>query len=103
MSCNEFVAAAALRTVRLVHEYLPRAVENGQDIEARHHMLLAGLLGGVSIDTGVGLGHEMAMAVGSYKGISHGQLVGVLTPWCLEANLGFADRKMADLKQQDVI
>jgi len=76
------------------------AVENGKDLEARHNLLLAGLLGGVAIDTGVGLGHEMAMAVGSCKGISHGLLVGVLTPWCLEPNLGYADRDMADLADQ---
>ncbi len=94
---NPIIAAAAIRAARLVAEYLPRAVENGHDLEARHNMLLAGLLGGVSIDTGVGLGHEMAMAVGSYKGISHGLLVGVLTPWCLEPNLGYADREMGEL------
>jgi alcohol dehydrogenase class IV len=94
---NPIIAAAAIRAVRLIHEFLPRAVENGNDIEARHNMLLAGLLGGVSIDTGVGLGHEMAMAVGSYKGISHGLLVGALTPWCLEPSLGYADRAMGEL------
>ena len=94
---NAIIEAAALRAVRLVRQYLPRAVENGNDLEARHNMLLAGLLGGISIDTGVGLGHEMAMAVGSYKGISHGLLVGVLTPWCLEPNLGCADNRMAEL------
>ncbi len=94
---NPIIAGAAIRAVRLVHEYLPRAVENGNDIEARHNMLIAGLLGGVAIDTGVGLGHEMAMAVGSYKGISHGLLVGVLTPWCLEPSLGWADSRMGEL------
>ena len=94
---NEIIAAAAMRAVRLVHEYLPRAVKDGKDIEARHNMLLAGLMGGVSIDTGVGLGHEMAMAVGSYKGISHGLLVGVLTPWCLEPSLGYADKRLGEL------
>ncbi len=94
---NPIIEAAALRAVGLVHQYLPRAVENGGDLEARHNMLLAGLLGGISIDTGVGLGHELAMAVGSHKGISHGLLVGVLTPWCLEPSLGWADNRLAEL------
>lgn len=94
---NPITAAAALRAVRLVHRFLPRAVEDGGDLEARHNMLIAAMLGGVAIDTGVGLGHEMAMAVGSFKGLSHGLLVGVLTPWCLEPNLGYADSKMTDL------
>ena len=66
-------------------------------IQARHNMLIAACLGGVSIDTGVGLGHEMAMAVGSFKKIPHGLLVGLLTTPCMEANLGWADREMADL------
>lgn len=96
-AANPVSSAAAIKTVSLIHEYLPRAVEDGGDIEARHHMLVASMLGGVAMGTGVGLGHEMAMAVGSYKGISHGLLVGALTPWCLEANLGYADSRMADL------
>jgi alcohol dehydrogenase class IV len=97
---NPIIAAAAIRAVRLINEFLPRAVENGKDLEARHNMLIAGLLGGVSIDTGVGLGHEMAMAVGSYKGINHGLLVGVLTPWCLEPSLGYADKAMGELADE---
>ena len=94
---NAVTAAAAARTVRLVRDNLPAAVADGRDIQARHNMLVASLLGGVAIDTGVGLGHEMAMAVGSYKGLSHGLLVGVLSPWCLKANLGWADQKIAEL------
>jgi alcohol dehydrogenase class IV len=96
-ACNAITAAAGAQAVRLVRDNLPLAVAEGKNIQARHNMLVASLLGGLAIDTGVGLGHEMAMAVGSYKGLSHGLLVGVLTPWCLEANLGWADQKIAEL------
>ncbi|HUU28758.1 MAG TPA: iron-containing alcohol dehydrogenase [archaeon] len=94
---NEIIAAAAARTIRLVRRNLPLAMSDGHNIQARHNMLIAALLGGVSIDTGVGLGHELAMSVGSLKGISHGLLVGILTPYCLEANIGWADQKIAEI------
>ncbi|MFH1069810.1 MAG: iron-containing alcohol dehydrogenase, partial [Candidatus Glassbacteria bacterium] len=96
-SANSLTMAAAAGAVRLVRENLPAAVAEGKNVQARHNMLVASLLGGVAIDTGVGLGHEMAMAVGSYKGLGHGLLVGVLTPPCLEANLGWADSRLAEL------
>jgi len=94
---NPIIKAAAGGAVRLIKENLPLAVRDGGNVQARHNMLIAALLGGVAIDTGVGLGHEMAMAVGSFKNIPHGLLVGVLTAPCLEANLGWADREMAEL------
>ena len=90
-------AAAGARAIRLVRENLPAAVKDGRNLAARHNMLLAAMLGGVAIATGVGLGHELAMAVGSWKGLSHGLLVGILTPYCLEANIGWAEEKIAEM------
>ncbi len=94
---NVFTAAAASMAVLLIHRALPSAVRDGEDLQARHEMLLAAFQGGVAMGTGVGLGHELAMAVGSFKKISHGSLVGILTPYALAANLGYADRKIAEL------
>lgn len=94
---NALVQAHAAQAVRLIRRNLPRAVRDGGDLEARHNMLLAGYCGGVSISTGVGLGHELAMAVGSHRNLAHGKLVGILTPHCLRANIGWADERIADL------
>jgi len=96
-SGNPVTAAAAARAVKLVKENLPAAVADGGNLQVRQNMLLASFLGGVAIGSGVGLGHDLAMAVGSFKGASHGLLVGILTPYCLEANLGWADEKIAEL------
>ena len=96
-SANPMTAAAAARAIKLVKENLPEATAHGANIEARQNMLLASFLGGIAIGAGVGLGHELAMAVGSYKSASHGLLVGILTPYCLEANLGWADDKIAEI------
>ncbi|MEA2063178.1 MAG: iron-containing alcohol dehydrogenase [Gemmatimonadota bacterium] len=94
---NPVTAAAGARAIKLVRENLPAAIRDGAGIDARQNMLMASFLSGVAIGAGVGLGHEMAMAVGSYCGLSHGLLVGVLTPFCLEANLGWADDKIAEI------
>jgi alcohol dehydrogenase len=94
---NALIQAHAARAVQLIRVNLPRAVRDGHDLEARHNMLLAAYCGGVSIGTGVGLGHEMAMAVGSLRHLPHGKLVGILTPYCLKVNLGWADERIAEL------
>jgi alcohol dehydrogenase class IV len=97
---NPVTVAASAQAIKLIRNNLPRTMEQGDDLEARQAMLAASFLGGIAIGSGVGLGHDLAMAVGSYKGISHGLLVGVLTPYCLEANLGWADDKIAEIAFQ---
>ncbi len=94
---NALVQAHAAHAVWLIRANLPLAVRDGRNIEARHNMLLAAYCGGVSIGTGVGLGHELAMAVGSHRHLAHGKLVGILTPYCLKANLGWADERIEEL------
>ena len=94
---NPVTFSAGARAIKLVKENLPEAITEGHSLETRQNMLLASFLGGIAIGAGVGLGHELAMAVGSYKHVSHGLLVGILTPYCLEANLGWADDKIAEI------
>ena len=47
--------ATALAAVKIIFDYLPRAVENGHDIEAREQMVYAVFLGGIAFSN-AGLG-----------------------------------------------
>jgi len=96
-SANPIAEAAALKAIRLIGRFLPAAAENGDDPEARGRMAVAALLGGVAICAGVGAGHELAMAVGSFNHQPHGRLVGIVTPYCLEFNRESAAPKVAEI------
>jgi len=96
-SANPIAEAAGLKAIRLIGRFLPAAADNGGDLEARGRMAVAALLGGVAICAGVGVGHELAMAVGSFNHQPHGRLVGIVTPYCLEFNRQFAVGKVADV------
>ena len=78
----------ALRGVELAAKHLVRAVETGQDVEAREGMMLAALYGGLAINSAlVGATHALAHALGALLDLPHGVCNGILLPHVCEANL----------------
>jgi alcohol dehydrogenase class IV len=85
---NDFYARPA---IELVVEYLPRAVSQPDDIDARTRMLLAATTAGVAIDNaGTALAHNIGHALGSLMPIHHGHAVALAMeatlPWVIEGN-----------------
>ncbi|WP_054696601.1 iron-containing alcohol dehydrogenase [Syntrophomonas palmitatica] len=83
---NPMIDALALQAMRLIKRYLPRAVENGKDLEARTNMLIAS---NISIMSFAMSGfiypiHNVAHAVGGQFRISHGNANAVLVPVLME-------------------
>jgi alcohol dehydrogenase class IV len=69
----------ALESIRLVKEYLPRAIENGNDIEAREALAAAAALGGMVIRyKSTGLPHLCSFSW--FGKIEHGIAVALLLP-----------------------
>lgn len=66
----------ALDGIRRVVRHLPRAVADGQDLQARGEMMLAAFAGGVSIGMGLGPAHAIAITC-SDQGFHHGILSGI--------------------------
>jgi hypothetical protein len=66
----------ALDGIRRVVRHLPRAVADGQDVQARGEMMLAAFAGGVSIGMGLGPAHAIAITC-SDQGFHHGILSGI--------------------------
>ena len=80
--------ALALGSMRLVYHYLPRAYDNGNDLEAREQMMYANVMAGMAFNNG-GLGYVHAIAHqlgGFYVEIPHGRFCGVLLPYVFEFN-----------------
>jgi alcohol dehydrogenase class IV len=62
----------ALEGIRLVFRHLREAVSNGRNLEARHNMLVASMMGAVAFQKGLGAAHSMAHPLSSVAGLHHG-------------------------------
>jgi acetaldehyde dehydrogenase / alcohol dehydrogenase len=70
---SEFTDGLALKAAKLVFQYLPRAYDNGNDIEARNRMAEASCMAGMAFANAfLGLNHSMAHKLGAYHHIAHG-------------------------------
>jgi alcohol dehydrogenase len=97
---NPFAEATALGVIRTVAEWLPRAVMDGTDLEARSQMLMASHLAGVgqASGTGVGLAHALGHSLGTRGRLAHGTALAVVLPEVLgfyAAEPGLRDRELA--------
>lgn len=77
----------AIWAVQVVNEYLPRAVEDGNDEEARTMMAYAENTAGMAFsNAGLGMVHAMAHALGGRYNLPHGVCNAVLLPYVLAFN-----------------
>ncbi len=72
----------AKETIRLVAKYLPKAISNPEDLEARYFLSYASLLGGVSFDNGLlHYTHALEHPLSAVKHeLSHGLGLAMLLP-----------------------
>ncbi len=78
--------AIAAAGVALCHEWLPRAVANGNNLEARSYMMAAAIMGATSFGKGLGAMHALSHAIGALAGCQHGLTNAVLMPHVLDFN-----------------
>lgn len=85
---NPYSDGIALQVVSMVAEFLPRAVADGTDIEARSQLLLASHIAGVGFShTGLGLVHAIAHPLGGRFNIPHGLALCLVIEDVLRLNL----------------
>ena len=78
----------AKEAIKLVGQYLVRAVEDGNDLEARTAMAMADTYSGYAIAGSlVTLCHAIAHAVGGVSETVHGQTLAALTPHTVEFSM----------------
>jgi len=88
--------ALALHAISLIVEYLPRAIDKGDDIEARGMMLIASAEAGQAFQNAyVGIVHAMAHALGGIFGVPHGKGNGMLLWLGMEYNAATVPEKVA--------
>jgi alcohol dehydrogenase len=94
---NPFAEAIALGVIRTVGEWLPRAVDDATDLEARSRLLLAAHYAGVGQQSGTGVGavHAIGHAIGTRGRLPHGTALATVMPEVLATYLGIRDRELA--------
>jgi alcohol dehydrogenase class IV len=76
----------ALEGMRLIRTYLPRACDDGRDIEARSRMLAAASMGATAFQKGLGAVHAIAHPVGAHFNTHHGLTNAILLPYIIVHN-----------------
>ena len=87
----------AVEGMRLVKEYLPRAYQNGGDLEARAHMMSAAAMGATAFQKGLGAIHALSHPVGALYDTHHGMTNAVFMPYVLVFNRPAIETKIARL------
>ncbi len=83
---NDFSDSICLQAIRMIFEYLPRAVDKGaEDPEAREKMANAATLAGLGMtNSHIGLSHSLGHSAGALFRLPHGRITGLFLPYTIE-------------------
>jgi hypothetical protein len=87
----------AVEGMRLIREWLPRAVGDGADLEARSHLLIASSMGATAFQKGLGAMHSLSHPCSANLGTHHGLTNAVVMPYVLVWNRAALEEKMVRL------
>jgi alcohol dehydrogenase class IV len=96
-SYHPLAEGIALEGMRLIHEWLPAAVKDGSDIEARSHMMAASLMGATAFQKGLGAMHSLSHPCSANLNTHHGLTNAVVMPYVLAWNRPALGEKMQRL------
>ena len=97
---NPATEALALQAVRLIAPALPRAIAAGDDLAARHDLLLASFLAGMAFsNSSCGIAHSLAESLGGFYRMPHGIANALVLPDVMAFNAGAAPHQLALVAQ----
>lgn len=87
----------AIEAIRMICRALPRAVNDGTDIEARGEILVAAAMAATAFQKGLGSIHSVAHQLGAIYNQQHGLLNAIILPYGLKQNADAIEERMAHL------
>jgi alcohol dehydrogenase class IV len=82
---TDFSDGLCLKAIQLVFDYLPRAVADGKDKEARERMHNAATIAGLGFGNSLAaMAHAMGHSLGAVLHTPHGRAVGLALPYTIE-------------------
>ncbi len=95
---NDFTDGLALKAVELVFNYLVRAVQDGNDLEAREKMGNAATIAGLAFgNANLGLAHAMGHSFGAFFKQPHGRCMGLFLPYSIDYTVSGSLGRYADI------
>ena len=103
MLATDYTDSLALRSLKMVFEYLPRAYENGQtDVLAREKMANAATMAGMAFANAfLGICHSMAHKLGAFHHLPHGVANALMIEEVIRFNAAESPVKMGTFSQYD--
>ena len=100
---TDYTDGLALKSLKTIFEYLPRAYENGQtDVEAREKMANAATMAGMAFANAfLGVCHSMAHKLGAFHHLPHGVANALMIDEVLRFNAAEKPVKMGTFSQYD--
>ena len=96
-SYHPIAEGIAVEGMRLIFINLPKAVANGNDVEARAHMMSAAAMGAAAFQKGLGAIHALSHPVGALYNTHHGTTNAVFMPYVLVFNRPAIEAKIERL------
>ena len=103
MLATDYTDGLALKALKTIFEYLPRAYENGQtDVEAREKMANAATMAGMAFANAfLGVWHSMAHKLGAFHHLPHGVANALMIDEVIRFNSSEVPAKMGTFPQYD--
>ena len=103
MLATDYTDGLALKALKNIFEYLPRAYENGQtDVVAREKMANAATMAGMAFANAfLGICHSMAHKLGAFHHLPHGVANALMIEEVIRFNAAEAPVKMGTFSQYD--
>ena len=103
MLATDYTDGLALKALKTIFEYLPRAYDNGQtDVEAREKMANAATMAGMAFANAfLGVCHSMAHKLGAFHHLAHGVANALMIEEVIRFNASEAPKKMGTFSQYD--
>lgn len=97
---NPYSDPIAVQAIRLAGAWLPTAVADGADLEARAQLMLASHLAGVAFATaGLGMCHAMGHPLSAVLHQAHGQTLATMLPHVMRFNLEVRTARVAAIAE----
>ena len=103
MMATDYTDGLALRSLKMIFEYLPRAYNDGpNDVEAREKMANAATMAGMAFANAfLGVCHSMAHKLGAFHHLAHGVANALMIDEVLRFNSSEIPTKMGTFPQYD--
>lgn len=98
---NPITDTLALQAIEVIFHNLPKAVQEGGNIEVREKMALGSLFSAMAFsNSGLGAVHGLAHPIGAHFGVPHGLACAVLLPHVVGFNLKVRYEKFSQLAEK---